>query len=321
MTPHEATRRLLRRLWRDGPGIDDRDSIESLSLECDPADVAFLELRSMLAWLGAMEGHELGAPLPLERRDLAAVAAATRLRVAINVGDIDEVESWMGMVVAEPAAAYGPIVEGMVDLALVDVGMFSHDHASVEPRAEQLAEDGRPIVLRIQAIRRLVSIALGRADFVRAEQLSQTMIDLAKESARRKEEEHARRLHALCLALGGRKVKATDDLVGELGISMVEPPGRALARLTAVLRKAGAAGDPMIYMLASLLGARRYLELEQRVDAWLTVSTAIVLLKKQDPEFAVPLEEEREKWLAAWGPFEYERVMKKGLALADKHGR
>lgn len=321
VTPHEATKRLLRRLWRDGPGIDDRDSIEKLSLECDSSDVAFLELRSFLAWLNAMEGHDVGAPLPLERRDLAAVAAATRLRVAINIGDIDEVEAWMGLVLAEPAAAYGPIVEAMIDLAIIDVGLFAHNHSTVEARAEQLAEEGRPVVLRMQAIRRLVSISLGRADFAGAEKLAHTMMELAKESARPKDAEHAGRLHALCMALGGRKVKATDDLVGELGISMVESPTRALARLTTVQRKAGAQGDPMVYMLAALLGARRYLELEQRVDAWLTVSTAIVLFKKHDPEFAAPLEEEREKWLAAWGPFEYERVMTKALAIADKHGR
>ena len=307
---------LLARLWDEGPGLDDRDEIERVSLQCDGSE--HVQLRLMLSWVDAMDGRPVGTVREIERRELAAISAATRLRHAINAADLQEIDRWLQIVVKDPIDAFSPVARGMIDLAVIDAGLFARNPAAVEETALALSEDGQPVAIRIQALRRGVSIALSRADLARASELAREAQDLAVSANRLLEARLARGLVGICTTLGGDKAKPSGDALTDLAIATLEPPLRALNRLTEMMRKAGEAGDALTYMLSALIGARRYVELDRRVDAWLTITSAYVLLLDRDPAYAEPLDEERELWLEAWGKDEYDRVVRAGVAIANK---
>lgn len=312
----EQAAELLARLWTEGAGIDDRDEIERISLVCDGA--AHVDLRTILAWVDAMDGQHLGAPRSVERRDLAAIAAASRLRVGINVGDIDEIDRWLEVLGRDRIDAFAPVPRGMVQLAIIDAGLFARNVDAVDNTAFELGAAGQPIALRIQAARRSASIALGRGDFVSGSAHAHEVVTLAKAAGRPREEQIGRALAAICTTLAGGKAKPTGDIMVDVSIAMLEPAPRALTRLTTLMQQAGARGDGLGYMLCALIGARRYVELGRKVDAWLTVTSALVLLRERDPLYADPLEEERQAWLAAWGQAEYDRVSQDGAAIARR---
>lgn len=307
---------LLARLWLEGPGLDDRDEIERVSLVCEGSE--HVQLRTMLSWIDAMDGRPVGTIREIERRELAAIAASTRLRHALNAGDLQEVDRWIQILARDPIAAFSPVARGMIDLAIIDAGLFARNPAAIEATAFELASEGQPIAIRIQAARRCISVALNRADFPAATEHAREARDLARSSKRPLEERIAQGMLGICTTLAGNKAKPSGDLLADLSVAMFEPPMRALNRLTELMARAGEAGDPLAYMLSALVGARRYIELDHRVDAWLTITSALVSLRQHDPLYAGPLEEEREKWLEAWGQEEYDRVTKAGVALAKK---
>lgn len=307
---------LLERLWAEGPGIDDRALIERSSLACEGSP--HVQLRAMLSWVDAMDGQPVGVVRDIERRELAAIGAATRMRHAINCADIHEIDRWLQIVAAEPVSSFAPVARGMIDLAIVDVGLFARNPAAVEATAAALAAEGQPVAIRIQALRRGFSIALASGDLLRATARAREVVELATAARRPLERQIGEGLAAICATLAGEKVDTAGDTLTDLSLAMLESPPRAIRRLTEMMQRAGAAGDALTYMLCALIGARRYVEIDRRVDAWLTVTSALVVLRERDPLYVEPLEEEREKWLAAWGQDEYDRVTRAGVELARK---
>ena len=307
---------LLARLWVEGPGIDDRGEIERASLICEGSE--HVQLRTLLAWVDAMDGRPVGAPREIERRELAAIAAATRMRHGMNAGDLGEVDRWLQILGRDPISSFSPVARGMIDLAVVDAGLFARNPFAISATAHELAASGQPIAIRIQAIRRCVAIAMTSAEFTRAARLAAEVQDLARTTGRPVEAQIARGMLGICTTLAGDKAKPSGDALTDLVVASLEPPLRALNRLTELMRGSVERGDPLVYMLSALIGARRYLELDRRVDAWLTVTSALVQLRERDPLYCDPLEGERAQWLEAWGQDEYDRVTRDGVAIANR---
>ena len=120
-----------------------------------------------------------------------------------------------------------------------------------------------------------------------------------------------------------RKLLTAEAAKGPLGLlprillSSFEPPERAMPLLAEGLADAGQRGDPFAFTICTLVGARRYAQVDKDADALLVLTTGIQQLKAPAPTFAMALEDERTALRNEWGPERYAAAEQGAIALLD----
>jgi len=310
----------VERAWREGVGPDDRSELASLAGHDDPELALFAVWLELLAGRPAPVPPELAAPAPAVVR-----AAAIVMRSKTGEG-LDELAAALDRLTDDDAHATA--ARAWADFALAELAHASHDLATMQRRVEALVVPGRPVALRIAALIRMAGASLTRAEPAIARTWGRRALTLAETSGRKQQGVTARLLLAIIEYVGGH-LDATRRLIeplladaevhgtARLLLASIEEPERAMALFGEGVRRAVEQGDPITYLLTILIGSRRYVTLEHRADALVTISAGIVELRKVAPQLARVLEEEREHWRAAWGELVWADAELAAVRLVD----
>lgn len=321
---------VLDELWRAGAGPDDRARLAALAREgTGPAP----ELDCFATLIDLMQGTPTKPPRldgPPPTRVLGAAAAVWTAALARDPDLLDHalgsLEHHLGTLADDDPRA--PIARAWADLALAEAALAAAERATARHRLEAVARSGAPVPLRVAATLRIVTLLLERADLDQARARCRAATSLAEGANRPLHAQTARITGAMLDFVAGDAVAARRTLRAEaergpLGLlprvllSSFEPPERAMPLLAEGLRDAGERGDPFAFTMCTLVGARRYAQLDRDADALLALVTGIHQLREPAPGFADALEAEREELRRLWGPERYAAAEQAAIALLD----
>jgi hypothetical protein len=183
----------------------------------------------------------------------------------------------------------------------------------------------------VAATLRIVTLLLERVDIEQARSRCRQAATLADGAGRAMHAQHARVTGAMLDfiagdAAGARRTLRAEAALGPLGLlprillSSFEPPERAMPLLAEGLKEAGERGDPFAFTMCTLVGARRYAQLDRDADALLTLTTAIIQLRPLAPSFAEALDDERTALRNDWGDDRYAAAEQAAIEILDRGG-
>jgi hypothetical protein len=295
--------------WRDGVGPDDRDALDALGEpSADP------ELAVFAALCRLSLGERVTLPAAPGGVPAAVVHAAAVLLVTLQA----QAEPSGAATIERAAAALGAALDALpaddpramaaeawADLSLGELAIAVGDLRVARHRFEAVAVTGRPVALRIAAMLRLVGLAAERRDLEAARGWARKATALAGAHHREVQAGRARLscglldyaigdLAAMRVSLGAVTGEADVAAIARILLATAEPGARAMQLLADTLAEAIATGDPLIYALCVLVGARRYRVLGRTDDAEVTLSAGIEQLRNLAPHLANALIAERE---------------------------
>lgn len=308
--------------------------VEATPIEAAP--LARAELAQFYALCDLMAGTRVAPPAladgPLSTRLLGA---ATALWAAALARDPDQLERAFTRLERQLAAVPAtsddprlPVAQAWADLALGETALAAGDRSSARHRFEAVSRGAAPIPLRIAATLRIVTLLLERADLDQARMRCRQAASLADKDHRPMHAQHARVTGALLDFMAGDRAAARKSLTAEaakgpLGLlprillSSFEPAERAMPLLAEGLAEAAQRSDPFAFTICSLVGARRYAQLDKDADALLVLTTGMLQLRAPAPSFAVALDDERKALRAEWGPERYAAAEQAAIAMLD----
>ncbi len=306
-------------------------------VEPTPIDASVLaraELAQFYALCDLMVGTPV-TPAPLRDGPPASkiLAAAVTLWSAALARDPDKLERAFTQLERQLGAVDKPdgraaIALAWADLALGETALAAGDRNSARHRFEAVSRGAAPVPLRIAATLRIVTLLLERVDLDQARSRCRQAATLADNDNRPMHGQHARITGAILDFMAGDRKAARATLTAEaakgpLGLlprillSSFEPAERAMPLLAEGLADAGERGDPFAFTICTLVGARRYAQLDKDADAVLVLTTGIHQLRTPAPSFAKALEDERTALRNEWGPERYAAAEQGAIALLD----
>lgn len=294
------------------------------------------ELAQFYALVDLMGGTQVTPPVlregPLSSKLLAAAAHLWAAAVARDPERLErtftQLERLLASVPEKPTDPRIPIAQAWADLALGETALAAGDRSSARHRFEAVSRGTAPVPLRIAATLRIVTLLLERVDLDQARSRCRQAASLADKDNRPMHAQHARVTNAILDFMAGDRKAARATLTAEaakgpLGLlprillSSFEPAERAMPLLAEGLADAGQRGDPFAFTICTLVGARRYAQLDKDADALLVLTTGIQQLKGPAPTFALALEDERTALCNDWGPERYAAAEQGAIALLD----
>lgn len=267
---------LATRLWRDGADVDDRRALAGIA-DDDP-DRA--ELDAFVTWI------ELATDDPPRARGAApdianaVVGAAADVVAALRERDVARLDHAVafldGMLDAladdHPRTA---AARAWADLALGELALAIGDRPVATSRFEAVAHPTfAPVRLRIVAMRQLIGLALERGDVQAAHNWLRRMTPLVDPA----------RSHA---------VTSTRLLTGVLRYVTADTPADAVEHLATLVAQAIELDDPVVYVVAVLVGAQTCVALDRVADAIALIDAAVPNLTARAPHLVTVLRETR----------------------------
>lgn len=306
----------------------------------EPTPIAATDLsRAELAQFYALCDLMVGTPVtPAALRDgppaSKILAAAVALWSAALSRDPEKLERAFTQLERQLGSTDKPddklvIALAWADLALGETALAAGDRSSARHRFEAVSRGSAPIPLRIAATLRIVTLLLERVDLDQARSRCRQAATLADKDHRPLHGQHARITGAILDFMAGDRKAARATLTAEaakgpLGLlprillSSFEPAERAMPLLAEGLADAGERGDPFAFTICTLVGARRYAQLDKDADAVLVLTTGIHQLRGPAPSFAKSLEDERTALRNEWGDERYAAAEQAAIALLDQ---
>jgi len=294
------------------------------------------ELAQFYALCDLMAGTHVTPPVlregPVSSRLLGA---ATMLWSAALARDPDRLERAFAHLERQLAAiapqtddARLTVAQVWADLALAETALAAGDRATARHRFEAVSRGAGPVPLRIAATLRIVTLLLERADIEQARSRCRQAATLGDKDHRPLHAQHARITGAILDFVAGDRAAARKTLTAEaangpLGLlprillSSFEPAERAMPLLAEGLADAGQRGDPFAFTICTIVGARRYAQLDKDADALLVLTTGVMQLRAPAPTFAAALDDERTALRNEWGPERYAAAEQGAIALLD----
>ncbi|MEO8701523.1 MAG: hypothetical protein ABI867_15860 [Kofleriaceae bacterium] len=299
--------------------------------------------RGELALFYAMIEMMTGTPVklsplrdvPATSRVLSAAAVTWAAALDRDAGKLERaltsLEQALAALVDDADDPRVPIARAWADLALGEAALAAADRSSARHRFEAVAKSAAPIPLRVAATLRIVTLLLERSDLEQARSRCRQAATLADTAKRVMHAQHARITGAMLDFIAGDATSARRTLraeaeLGPLGLlprillSSFEPPERAMPLLAEGLKEAGERGDPFAFTMCTLVGARRYAQIDRDADALLTLTTAIIQLRPLAPSFAETLDDERTALRNDWGDERYAAAEAGAIEILDRGG-
>lgn len=328
MSPKEV----LDRLWVEGAGIDDRQAIMA-AREASEGQVAD-ELALWNDWISADDGHITGTHGHLADRladDPACrlLIIAIELRAAVLRRDhesIDEaLEAIDRLIGVTPRDDRGSTAHSAADLALAETALYSKDLPAARRCLDPVVASG-PLTMRITAFMRMATLALANTDVTTAQKRARQALTLARTTNRRGQGNQAQLLLGLVSAMAGDTehmrhalepllVAEPNNSSTRFLLAGLEGNERAIEILTEGLTSAAKSGDAMGYALCALVGSRRYVAMNKRADALLTMSMVRVQLEKHSAELIAMIDLELNTWKETWGEEAFVAAERAAMAL------
>ena len=312
----------------------DLPAVEATQVEA--TTLARDELAQFYALCDLMVGTHVTPPAlrdgPLPSKILAAAASLWSAALARDPDRLEraftQLERQLTAVPAKIDDARIPIALAWADLALGETALATGDRTSARHRFESVSRGAGPIPLRIAATLRIVTLLLERVDLEQARSRCRQAGTLADKDNRPMHGQHARITGAILDFIAGdraaaRKTLTAEAAKGPLGLlprillSSFEPAERAMPLLAEGLADAGQRGDPFAFTICTIVGARRYAQLDKDADALLVLTTGILQLRGPAPSFSKALEDERAALKTEWGDERYAAAEQAALAMLD----
>ncbi len=321
----------VERAWREGIGPDDRAAVTRvLALPEAQRDA---ELLLFVAWFDLLVDLAVEVPPAPASASAAVVHAAAQLTVARIARDAPRLQLAIAhlddaLAALADDAPHAVAARAWADLALGDLALMVEDHGAMRRRFEAVAVEACPIALRITAMFRLTGTALTRANPAPSRKWARRALTLAEAHDRPAHAARARVLLATIDYVSGDLASARAILtpllaqpdagiLARLLLASLEPAADAMPLFAEGIRRATEAGDVAGYMMCMLVGSRRYVAIDRRADALVTISAGIVELRKIAPQLAAVLEDERTSWREKWGAAAWAAAEAEALAGLD----
>ncbi len=312
----------------------DLPAVETTSIASSPE--ARVELAQFYALCDLMVGTQVTPPVlregPASSRLLGAAAQLWAAAVARDPDRLERAFTQLErLLTALPEPATDPrlpIAQAWADLALGETALAAGDRSTARHRFEAVSRGSAPIPIRIAATLRIVTLLIERVDLDQARGRCRQAASLADRDNRPIHAQHARVANALLDFMAGDRAAARKTLTAEAAkgpigllprilLSSFEPPERAMPLLAEGLADAGARGDPFAFTICTLVGARRYAQVDKDADALLVLTTGVMQLRGPAPSFAKALDDERTALRNEWGPERYAAAEQGAIALLD----
>ncbi len=327
---------LLDRLWAQGAGLDDRQSL--VTARESAGDLVAPAVDDQLAlwadWVGAEDGQATGTSVGLAERvadDPSSIllVLAIELRAAVSRRDhasIDEaLEAIDRMIGRADHGEHGATARAAADLALAETALYGKDLPAARRCLETVVTSG-PVAIRITGLMRMATLQLANVEVPAALKRARQALTLARSTQRMIQANQAQLLLGLIAYMNddADMMRATiepliaadpDSSFTRFLLAGLENDERAIQLLGEGLGSAARRGDALAYALCALVGSRRYVALGRRADALVTMSLVRVQLAAHQPQLVGVLDMELTGWRDNWGDDAFARAERDAMEL------